>query len=242
MFHIKLIFSYFLFSIIFVSYELRLTTKLTDIFGCCCLFSINPEVVISGAFLWKRSPFGSRVWSWHVLVAILSIGPLRFRVTIEHTPEATGPWRAFSLEMINEKISHPIIIWKAITMSIEISTFTLACLLFVNWNSPLRLDRLDMDCIDLRGASGSFCLQKWVSCMKIYTLPWPVSIYASVPSLRNYTCEWFGKGSLDHSCRIQRVKMLFLVELIRFILAGVNVMLAPFPSHTLQLQAFAMRK
>lgn len=36
--------------------------------------------------------------------------------------------------------------------------------------------------------------------------------------------------------------MFLVVELIRFILAVVNVMLAPFLSHTLQFQVFAMRK
>lgn len=37
--------------------------------------------------------------------------------------------------------------------------------------------------------------------------------------------------------------MMFLViELITFILAVVNVMLAPFLSHTLQFQVFAMKK
>lgn len=47
-------------------------------------------------------------------------------------------------------------------------------------------------------------------------------------SVKNDVYGQSHKGRQDLSCRLQRVKMLRLVELIRFILAGVNVMLAPF--------------
>lgn len=42
--------------------------------------------------------------------------------------------------------------------------------------------------------------------------------------------------------RMQRVKMMFLVKLIRFVLAAVNVMLASLLSDALGFQVFAMKK
>lgn len=59
-----------------------------------------------------------------------------------------------SVDKIKNK-PHSTILWEAITVPIEVSTFTLAYILFMNWTSPLRLDRLDVDCVDLRGASAS---------------------------------------------------------------------------------------